>query len=878
MKTLRDQYKLILEGKGDKNFFLKQARIQFSNYFNQYTDFSTAVKVLKEKQILGVKKLIKEDIDPFIAFNQNLVKDQKKLNPNVWDLDQKKVENLNANEILKGFYAEMSDPKNVDKTVEELKQIVFANLIKDPLFYVKDGQFGLKGVGYVESKPTEDLKGKYGIEQKIPINETLNETLWPDKGQMFNQFYKEIKFSESKTELSKAIKKWNNNKSSFSDTQIKKVEDLIALINKDGFIYKESKLNLKESIKPGDKVIITKGQHKGKEGKVGEIAHGLHKKAAKTYIIDYDFDPNREGYPWKSIDLNKDEFKVVKEKESSLLEYFGLAETPDMDTVSPWSDEDYKGDKDFKYTLYYLEETGDAENGPGLDKDWIDSSDNKDDLIVTAKEEYMYHHNEMAEEGEEIEFDDVPLRKDGLPMGYVIEENPDSKEDKEANDWVDKQHGDLKEYFDTPEKVKAFMNEPSSKGMKEDNKHQDYVEQIIDVASHTDEDGLRILSLFILNDKLEDIDLEDGNEFNEVVERLQKALDESSLKEIQKIYDLLQDEGLVGELNEDLGKPYQNYDESDEDWDAKKEEIENLIQDNENLDELIAIGELMDNEEGFDYYEVGPLKDQMLDFLQGQMDNEAIAEMYESLKDEALLENFDSGIGGGAPSESKKDKIKKQIDLTAKYIPLVQSAYDGKITFKELGEKLLNSDLAEFYKKSGNFDYWKEYIEDSVSAEDEATYSQHSSQSFWSGFTDIDWIYEEAERAEEDPGELLFYAKKKFKNLNENKDRTFVVNDFSGLDVKLNGGSDTDEENSDTLALEPGSYVLTIDYPLNKPKQVKFKTSKDVTLGSLIDLIKKTYEKIYENESDNVYGHDLEQLILTDIYIDNNKISLEVDS
>jgi hypothetical protein len=52
MKTLQEQYTLINEGKGDKNFFLKQARNLFPEYINQYTDYNDTVKILKSKSIL----------------------------------------------------------------------------------------------------------------------------------------------------------------------------------------------------------------------------------------------------------------------------------------------------------------------------------------------------------------------------------------------------------------------------------------------------------------------------------------------------------------------------------------------------------------------------------------------------------------------------------------------------------------------------------------------------------------------------------------------------------------------------------------------------------------------------------------------------------
>ena len=45
------------------------------------------------------------------------------------------------------------DEKNAKKTVDELKAIVVKNLAKDPLYYTKNGEFGVAGVGYTDEAP-----------------------------------------------------------------------------------------------------------------------------------------------------------------------------------------------------------------------------------------------------------------------------------------------------------------------------------------------------------------------------------------------------------------------------------------------------------------------------------------------------------------------------------------------------------------------------------------------------------------------------------------------------------------------------------------------------------------------------------------------------
>ena len=178
MKTLQEHYNAIKNGKGNKAQFLKQARQLFPQYFNQYSDFDTTTNVLKSKQIIseaagGVvskgfdifdwKKILAEEVK---AEEKKISKEAEEANKNAFQpSDMKNVDNINFNEILKGYYAEMKDPKNADKTGDELKAIVVKNLAKDPLYYTKNGEFGVKGLGYTTEAPglgtPKEPKGKH---------------------------------------------------------------------------------------------------------------------------------------------------------------------------------------------------------------------------------------------------------------------------------------------------------------------------------------------------------------------------------------------------------------------------------------------------------------------------------------------------------------------------------------------------------------------------------------------------------------------------------------------------------------------------------------------------------------------------------------------
>ena len=179
MKSLQNQYNLIKEGKGNKEIFLKEAKAQFPQYITNVQTFDQVIHSLTEKGILNEMVLVSakrpETPDWFKVFKENTetvkaeLKDTDKSVTEKetagYDYKAKNNNNISTAEILNGYYAEMKDPKNADKTEDEIKAIVFKNLEKDPLFYVKNAAFGVKGIGYTEEAPglgpTKEVTGKY---------------------------------------------------------------------------------------------------------------------------------------------------------------------------------------------------------------------------------------------------------------------------------------------------------------------------------------------------------------------------------------------------------------------------------------------------------------------------------------------------------------------------------------------------------------------------------------------------------------------------------------------------------------------------------------------------------------------------------------------
>lgn len=185
LKSLQQQYNLIKEGKGHKDVFLNEAKRLFPQYIPNHFGFEDSVNILKQKSVIsenlwGIATGRKEQPEWFKIFNENMNTiaeeakvEEKEPTKEVVDQevagfdykDKKNMDNQSGGEFLTGFYAEMQKPENKDKSVGELKDIVSKNLAKDELHYVKNGQFGVDGLGYADEAPAlgkpEEPKGKY---------------------------------------------------------------------------------------------------------------------------------------------------------------------------------------------------------------------------------------------------------------------------------------------------------------------------------------------------------------------------------------------------------------------------------------------------------------------------------------------------------------------------------------------------------------------------------------------------------------------------------------------------------------------------------------------------------------------------------------------
>ena len=324
-KTLQEQYNLIKEGKGNSDVFVKDAKRQFPNLIRNAATLNETVSSLKRNHIisesltgLGMVTTGKSNPDWFSIFNENVNEAkavEKKVSKEVTDLeeknfdykDKKNVDNVYGEAFLEGYYTEMKDPKNADKSIDELKEMVAKNLAKDQLYYVKDGQFGEKGVGYTDELP--GLKASE-TDQMVPVKENTMIKLLDliNEGEAAYEYEKGVKAGEKKEKKklkkestdSKLAEIEKNGKIATLEMQIEALEEIIEGKNQRISMVTEdeslSELVDKKKMKDMQREVKDLEKKKMKMEKLYEKMSG--KKYAKKEVVDEtnDIPENPEDY------------------------------------------------------------------------------------------------------------------------------------------------------------------------------------------------------------------------------------------------------------------------------------------------------------------------------------------------------------------------------------------------------------------------------------------------------------------------------------------------------------------------------------------------------------------------------------------------------
>ena len=168
MKTLNEQHKLIKEGKGHKGVFLKEAKAQFPQWIRNAATYKEVTTILKDKGIINenlvslgaVNQSVSPPKESYETAFENFLEEAKKkkedsvkaemkeVSKEVKDYDSKNFDrkdmenpdNLIFDQIMKGYYTEMKNPKNS----ESLLVVKYSDVFKEMIDIANDrlGDFG----------------------------------------------------------------------------------------------------------------------------------------------------------------------------------------------------------------------------------------------------------------------------------------------------------------------------------------------------------------------------------------------------------------------------------------------------------------------------------------------------------------------------------------------------------------------------------------------------------------------------------------------------------------------------------------------------------------------------------------------------------------
>lgn len=168
MKTINQKYSLLKEGKESKQEFLKQAKREFPQIISNITSFEDTVSILKSKNIINENYV---DLNPIMGWESTkkeswensfskFLSEEKELETNHIPNKQEQT-SFSVHQIHTGMSVEFEDLKNLDKTEDQIEEIVMKNLKKDPLYYVKNHAFGINGLKSQDMECGEPSKGKH---------------------------------------------------------------------------------------------------------------------------------------------------------------------------------------------------------------------------------------------------------------------------------------------------------------------------------------------------------------------------------------------------------------------------------------------------------------------------------------------------------------------------------------------------------------------------------------------------------------------------------------------------------------------------------------------------------------------------------------------
>ena len=168
-----------------------RAKADWENKFAQYLNEADSLEpIVNNEEKVNTKEedeKVKAEVKKVSKPVENVESHNYDYSPSV-----ENINNVNAQEMLNGIQCEIN--YNSELSLDEAKELAIKNLAKDPLHYVKEGQFGVKGVGYSQPAVQENSgetyggsgyseKLKDGSDKMVPVKEN-KETIMESFGQV----------------------------------------------------------------------------------------------------------------------------------------------------------------------------------------------------------------------------------------------------------------------------------------------------------------------------------------------------------------------------------------------------------------------------------------------------------------------------------------------------------------------------------------------------------------------------------------------------------------------------------------------------------------------------------------------------------------------
>jgi hypothetical protein len=287
--------------------------------------------------------------------------------------DDKNPDNMIFDQIMTGYYAEMKDPKNADKTMQELKDIVFKNLAKDPIYYTKNGQFGIKGLGYTTEAPglgePKEAKGKYKSSGYGDLKEGVEKFVSDVKdavtGKKDSKFTPEEIKAKLKQKREEELKRRKEAGESLEELAIRKVVQEMIDAELNEMAQPSNTEPLRESVEKDLADINKEAEHEVLQAKLDKIDALIDHRRSKLSKLDEDEDMKALTDKKKVKELEKDikKLEVARKKVEKMMSKFKGKKAASKEVIDEVEDdEELPLETPLEASEEYLQYKEDAEN------------------------------------------------------------------------------------------------------------------------------------------------------------------------------------------------------------------------------------------------------------------------------------------------------------------------------------------------------------------------------------------------------------------------------------------------------------------------------------------------------------------------------------